>query len=309
MASATADSHGFVTTATVAHYRRLAESGAGIVFVEYSYVHSSGRSEAQQLAIDSDNKLPGLSEIARAIHAAGARAGIQLVHAGGKSTTELTSGPLLAPSPIAVPAKDRAFEVPAEMSTEQVALYQKWFVESAGRAERAGFDIVELHAAHGYGLNQWLSPLTNQRSDRYGDGHQGRARMLVEILGQIRATCGVGQLLAVRLPGQEHSHGGLSPSDVAGLVRELEHARLVDLIDVSSGLGGWRRPEGRVGEGYLVPDAAKLKRTTALPVIGVGGIESGEYIDHALSQGWLDFAAIGRAILKDPAAWRAGVLP
>jgi NADPH2 dehydrogenase len=305
MASATANSDGFATAATLEHYRRLAESGAGIVFVEYSFVHVSGRSEPQQLAVDADDKIPGLREIAQVIQSAGALAGIQLVHAGGKSTTELVRGPLLGPSAIVVPAKDRIFEAPTAMTTMQIAHYQTWFVDGAQRAQKAGFDIIELHAAHGYGLNQWLSPLTNQRTDIYGGNTLSRARMLFEILRRIRTACGPLQVVAVRLPGQEHASGGLTATDVTEIVQKLEIQGLVNLLDVSSGLGGWRRPEGRMGEGYLVSDAANLKRTTSLPVIGVGGIESGEFIDHALRQRWLDFAAVGRAILKDPRAWRS----
>lgn len=301
MASSTADSRGFATDATIAHYRRLASSGAGIVFVEYSFVHSSGRSEARQLGADEDAKIPGLARIASAIHDAGALAGLQIVHAGAKTSREFTGGPLIAPSPIAVPVKDREMETPDELRPEDIALYVSWWSEAARRASDAGFDIVELHAAHGYGLNQWLSPLTNRRNDAYGGDPEKRARLLLRIFDEIRTKTDL--LMAVRLAAHDHLTGGLSLEESRRLVGQLE-ARGLQLLDVSSGIGGWKRPQGRDGEGYLVADAQALKAGTSLPVIGVGGIRSNEYIDRALQLGWLDFAAVGRAILADPELWK-----
>jgi len=296
MASGTADAQGATTSATLAHYRRLARSGAGLVFVEYSFIHPSGRSEERQLGADDDAKIPGLTRIAEAIHSEGALAGLQLVHAGGKTSTALTGQPLIAPSPIPVPVKDRELETPEEFELARVPELATWWKNAAGRASRAGFDVIELHAAHGYGLNQWISPLTNQRRDRYAG-----AALLFEILSEIRSM--TDRLLAVRLPAHDHFPGGLGLDETSAIARELER-RGLDLLDVSSGVGGWRRPEGRNGEGYLVADAHALKSRVSIPVIGVGGIETGVYIDRALSQNQLDFAAVGRALLKDPEKWR-----
>jgi NADPH2 dehydrogenase len=301
MASETADARGASTPATIEHYANLASSGAGIVFAEYTFVHPSGRGEENQLGADSDDKLPGLRAIARAITRTGALAGLQLVHVGGKTTKALAGGEPMSPSGVRVPVKGWEPDLPRAMSRSDIELWVSWFTAAAVRAADAGFDLIELHAAHGYGLNQWLSPLTNKREDEYGGGMAGRARILFEIIDSIRAAAPE-LLIAVRLPGQDHMEGGLTTSDMGILVMRLE-ARGVDLIDVSSGIGGWRRPEGRSGEGYLVNDAAGLKAFTALPVIGVGGIETGDFIDRILAEGRVDFAAVGRAILKDPRAW------
>ncbi len=306
MASQTASPGGFVTDETLKHYKRLTESQAGLVIAEYSFVHTSGKSEESQLGISSEAHVQGLAKLAKVIHQAGALAGIQLSHGGGKSDSSLTQGPLMGPSAVAVPVKDRVLETPRAMISEDIELWQKAFVEAAGRAFQAGFDLVELHSAHGYGLNQWLSPLTNQRLDPYGFHLQGRLRLLKEIIAQIQLKYPP-LLLSVRLPGQDFLEGGLRVEEMIRVAQELEKQG-VHLIHVSSGIGGWRRPSTRQGEGYLVDEAAQIQKQISVPVIGVGGIESGEYIDAKIQAGDISLAAVGRAILKDPAAWFEKVL-
>jgi NADPH2 dehydrogenase len=301
MASGTADQAGFATQATFDHYQRLSTASAGIVFVEYSYVHSSGRGEENQLAADSSDKEAGLAVIASIIRSQGSLAGLQIVHAGGKSNRELTNGKLMSASAISVPVKGTEMEVPRVMSFSDIEDWQAWFFQSAELAARAGFDFVELHAAHGYGLNQWLSPLTNQRKDSFGGSLAGRSRLLFSILEKIKLNLPE-LLVSVRIPGQDHLSGGLGLADTIWLAEELER-RGLDLLDVSSGIGGWRRPEAFTGEGYLVADATAIKSRIKIPVIGVGGIETETYIERAIRDSKIDFAAVGRAILKDPGAW------
>jgi NADPH2 dehydrogenase len=301
MASATADADGFATEQTWTHYQNLTKSGAGLVFVEYSFVHQTGKGESNQLGAAHDAQIPGLKKIAQTIQASGALAGLQIVHVGGKTTSEVTGWPLMAPSDIPVPVKGWQPGTPIAMSKDQIALWEDWFVQAAGRAAAAGFDLVELHGAHGYGLNQWLSPLTNQRTDGWGGSILDRSKLLLSIVRGIKARYPQ-LLLAIRLPASDHFEGGLSIEEMRTVISCLEFLG-VDLIDVSSGIGGWRRPQGRDGEGYLVDDATAIKLSTSLPVIGVGGIETGAFIDQALGQGRIDLAAVGRAILKDPAGW------
>lgn len=301
MASETADEQGFATAKTLAHYARLARAGTGLVMVEYTFVHASGRSEPHQLGISSDGHVPGLARIARIIHEAGAVAGLQITHSGAKSSREMTGGPLMAPSAIAVPVRGREMEVPDAMGSAEIALWKDSFAAALRRAVVAGFDLVEFHAAHGYGLNQWLSPITNRRDDAYGLTLQGRSRLLFEVIEQARAAHPQ-LLLAVRMPGQDFFEGGLSTEDARWIARELE-SRGLDIIDVSSGIGGWRRMRERSGEGYLVAEAAAIQEVISLPVIGVGGIESGSFIDETLARGRLSLAAVGRALLKDPEDW------
>ena len=302
MASQTADANGHATAATLAHYARLATSGAGLVLVEYSFVHRTGRSEPAQLSAASDEDGLGLRGIAAAIRGGGSIPGLQLTHAGGKSTKDLTDGRLMGPSGVAVPIKDGELEAPATMTLSDILLWKAAFVDAAARAVAAGFAVIELHAAHGYGLNQWLSPLTNRRCDEFGGSVAKRSRLLLEIVREIRLRH-PGLVISVRVPGQEHFPGGLSTDDATNIAILLIDAG-VDIINVSSGIGGWRRPKGRNGEGYLVDEAAILQRALPVPVIGVGGIETAAYIEEALARRQFSLAAVGRAILADPVGWR-----
>ena len=151
---------------------------------------------------------------------------------------------------------------------------KKSFLRAAKRAHVAGFNIIELHSAHGYGLNQWLSPITNKRTDKYGGIMKNRSRILLEIIDSIKEHIPE-VVLSVRIPGQDHFIGGLSYGETSALALSLQKTG-VDIINVSSGIGGWRRPRNRNGEGYLVDDAEIISRSLSIPV------------------------TVGRAILNDP---------
>lgn len=302
MASQTSNIDGFVTEKTISHYTRLAEARPGLLIVEYSFVHWSGRSEEYQLGIHSDEHITGLKTLADTIKKTGALAGIQLTHAGAKTERCFTNGILMAPSNIAVPVKDRQLEVPNSMTLEDILLWKKSFVDAVDRAVLAGFDLVELHSAHGYGLNQWLSKITNHRIDIYGDSLQGRMKLLLEIIIDIRKQHPK-LLLSVRIPGRDFIHGGIQIEDSILVAQALEKIG-VDIINVSSGIGGWKRPNERNGEGYLLNEAEQIQAAVKTPVIGVGGIKSGQFIDESLQKNRLSLAAVGRAILKDPKKWQ-----
>jgi NADPH2 dehydrogenase len=269
--------------------------------VEYTFVDISGRSEEFQMGISTPSHVAGLRELAHLIHEKGAMAGIQLTHSGAKTERKFSGGILQGPSSISVPGKNQIFEIPDSMNLSDIDRWKKSFLECAGRAVEAGFDLIELHAAHGYGLNQWLSPLTNKRMDQYGGTLFNNARLLFEIIDSIRNKFPT-ILLSVRMPGQDFMPGGLTQIDTQFIAQELEK-RGVDLLDISSGIGGWRRPESRSGEGYLVNEASQILNIVSIPVIGVGGIESGQYIDEVISTKKITLAAVGRAILKDPFGW------
>jgi NADPH2 dehydrogenase len=307
MASGTADAAGYVTPETIEHYRRLAGSGAGLLLVEYTFVDPVGRSEPNQLGAATDAHLPGLRRLREALRPAGIPVGLQLTHCGGKGSRALAGGKLVAPSAVPVPTRTGPLETPEALPLGEIPAYQEAFLAATDRAVAAGFDLVELHAAHGYGLNQWLSPLTNQRQDRYGGCPENRWRMLLELVRGIRARH-PDLALAVRLPGQDLLEGGLTLDETRRLARRLEQEGLT-LLDVSSGMGGWRRPRERRGQGYLVAEAAAVQAAVSMPVIGVGGIQEGAWIDDAVERGTISLAAVGRALLEDPSAFRSRVLP
>ncbi len=301
MASGTATTNGFVTGQTLSHYQRLVKSNAGLIIVEYTYVTSEGRSEENQLGIQFNEQVSGLKSLANILKERGALAGLQLTHAGGKSSTSFTGGTLWAPSAISTPVKNKTLEVPNEMSRSKIIALKQSFLDAANRAYQAGFDLVELHSAHGYGLNQWLSPLTNKRNDEYGNSFEGRTRLLIEIVQEIRSQ--LPQLLiSVRIPEQDFIPNGWTLDESVALTKCLK-SNGVSLVNVSSGIGGWQRPESRQGEGYLVPEAKYIQQKIDLPVIAVGGIKTGAYIDSGLKQKWFELAAIGRAVLEDPEGW------
>ena len=301
MASETSDSKGYVTPKTVEHYSNLAKSQAGLVMAEYSFIHHSGRSEEFQLGISHDDQIPGLKLISKTIHRSLAMAGIQLTHSGGKTESQFTNGTLHSPSGIVVPVKDKELEVPSIMTSADINEWKRWFLAASDRAVEAGFDLVELHAAHGYGLNQWLSPITNKRTDEYGGSVLNNARLLLEIISEIK-TRHPQLLISVRMPGQDFLSAGLTSEDSILIAKLLENAE-VDILNISSGIGGWRRPFTRSGEGYLVEEAILIQSEVSIPVIGVGGIETGNYIDQLLNDNKISLAAVGRAILKDPTSW------
>jgi len=306
MASQTATELGFASEATFEHYKRLGQSRAGIIFVEYTTVSRSGRSEEFQLSADNDDKIEGLGKIATILKAAGALSVLQLTHALGKSSKSLTGGILYGASDVPVPVKDREMETPQKLSLAEIKEIQEDFLKAVGRAVAAGFDGVELHSAHGYGLNQMLSPITNKRTDNYGGSFENRSRMLLEIVNQIKSTFPE-LIVSVRIPGQDYLPDGLAPFEMIKLAQSLETSG-VDIINVSSGLGGWRRIGTRTDEGYLVEDASRIQARVKSPVIGVGGIESAGYIEKGLNEKLFSLAAVGRAILKDPQLFAMQIL-
>lgn len=189
------------------------------------------------------------------------------------------------------------------MTGAEIELWKQSFLDAIDRAVLAGFDLIELHSAHGYGLNQWLSPITNHREDEYGRNQMGRMKLALEIVCLVRARH-PDLLISVRIPGQDFMEGGLSTTDMTMFARCLEKSG-TNIIHVSSGIGGWRRPAIRIGEGYLVEEAATIQSVVTVPVIGVGGIETGAFIDNGLQRRRFALAAVGRAILKDPIGWRS----
>lgn len=297
MASQTADKNGFATFKTIEHYSRLSKAQSSIVMVEYTFVDLSGRSEPNQLGIQSDQHIEGLKKLNSEIKSTGAYSALQLVHAGGKSERSLTDGTLLSPSGIKVPTKNEELELPDTANMKDIKNLRDSFVLAAKRADTAGFDIIELHAAHGYGLNQWISPVTNHRIDVYGGSNENRFRILLEIISEIKEKT-PRLKISVRIPGMDHFPGGLTHNDTIELAQLLEN-KGIDIVNVSSGIGGWRRPRDRNGEGYLVEDAEIIQKHINIPVIGVGGVKTPEYIHSKISDNSVSLLAVGRSILEN----------
>src|SRR3954454_9316645 len=262
---------GFVGEYHLVHLGRFALGGFGLVIVEATGVTAEGRISHGDVGLWSDEHVPGLARIADFLHAQGASAGIQLAHAGAKASSLRPwdgSGPVTtengrpheAPwhtvSASAVPVGP-GWPTPHALTAAELAEIRDAFVAATRRALAAGFDVVELHAAHGYLLHQFLSPLSNRRDDSYGGSLEARMRFPLEVIEAVRAEWPEDKPLFVRVSAVDGARQGITIEDTVALCRELK-ARGVDVVDVSGGGigGGWEHP---LGYGYQVPYSARIR--------------------------------------------------
>jgi len=284
-----------VTPPSVSHY--ACTKGPGLVIVEATTVAPEGRLSADQLGIFEDRHVGGLRALAEVIHANGAKAAIQIHHAGRNTRTKggFFGFPLVAPSAI-----NPDGETPRELTEEGIERIIHCFAAAARRAQEAGFDAVEVHAAHGFLFSQFLSPLANRRTDRWGGSLENRARFLMETLSRIRKETTGGILTWCRLGPVDGTPGGLTLDEGLEVARWLK-ADGAPLIHVSQGMGGLPvfAPPGspwcdRVHLGALV------KKAVGIPVICVGEIRRPLEAEQAVAEGLADLVAVGRGMLADP---------
>jgi 2,4-dienoyl-CoA reductase-like NADH-dependent reductase (Old Yellow Enzyme family) len=299
-AAADGPAAGGVTDWHVSHLEARAVGGCGLVMAEATAVDPLGRVSPHDLGAWSDRQVPGLARLAAAVARHGAVPGLQLGHAGPKAATHppwvarhrrvpAAEGGWLPWSP--APRPDGA-EV-HEMTTAEVAAVPGRFAAAARRARHAGFRVVEVHAAHGYLLHAFLSPLTNTRTDGYG---RDRDRLLMEVAGAVRAEWPADLPLFVRLTGTDWLPGGLTVRDATRLAGKLAAAG-VDLVDVSS--GGLLPAVIDTHPGYQVPLATAV-RAAGVPVAAVGLLEDPELVRGTLRREHADAVFAGRATLRDP---------
>jgi len=291
---------GQVTPRLVEYYAARARGGVGLVIVEASYVRADGRGFTHQLGIHQDDLVPGLRQLVEAVHAAGAQVAIQLFHAGRQTTAAVTGTRPIAPSPIPDPT---TAEPPHALSVAEIQEVEAAFAAAARRAKVAGFDLIEIHGAHGYLIAEFLSPFANRRLDEYNAGILGRTRFAREVVEHVRAAVGPDVPLLFRLSAEECVPGGLSLDQTRIIARLLEEAG-VQALDVS--VGNYATP-GRlitapmdVDRGWLTADAARIKEAVSLPVIAVGRLDSPLLAEQVLASGAADLIAIGRGLLTDP---------
>ncbi len=292
MATELASERGEVTDALLRHYK-LRARGTGIVIVEHTFISEEGRRSKNQLGIYSDELISGLKRLARTIKEEGATAIIQLNHAGAKAPSEIIGRRPVGPSSVQVPGSE---EISKELSREEIEEIIEKFVNAARRAMEAGFDGVEIHGAHGFLLSEFLSPLTNKRTDEYGGSLENRMRLHLKTVDMVRRQ--VDDLLFFRLGVTDYMEGGLTLEEGVKVAMTLEKHG-VDVIDVSGGLCG-SRPPWTAEEGYFLNLSEAVKTKVSVPVIGVGGIKSPVFADKALKEGKANLIAVGRAFLADP---------
>jgi 2,4-dienoyl-CoA reductase-like NADH-dependent reductase (Old Yellow Enzyme family) len=296
MYSAAAD--GQATDWHLAHYLARAVGGVGLLITEATAVESRGRISGNDLGLWADAQVEPVTRVVRAVDAEGAAIGVQLAHAGRKAwSPEKGHGPeqSVAPSPLAFAEEWRA---PQELTLPDIDRIIAAWQAAARRAEAAGFDLVEIHAAHGYLNHQFLSPLSNHRTDDYGGTLANRMRFLVRVVEAVRQVWPQDKPLSVRLSVTDWVEGGLTPDEVVVVARELRLGG-VDLIDCSSG-GSVPLPPPDPGPGYQIPFADKVRREAGIATGAVGLISAPELAEEIVRNGRADLVVLGRVLLRHP---------
>ncbi len=280
---------GIITPFHFTHLISRAVGQAGLVMTEATAVQPEGRISAQDLGIWEDEHIEGLTELNEQLHAYGAKTAIQLAHAGRKAELE---SDIFAPTAMRF---NDSYKVHVEMTAENIGQTVDAFKQAARRARSAGFDIVELHGAHGYLINQFLSPLTNQRTDRYGGTRENRYRFLSEIIEAVQTEWN-GPLF-VRISTNEYNESGNTLEDIIYFANEMKKQG-IDLIDCSS--GGVVPAKVSAYPGYQVPRSEAIKQQTGIATGAVGLITSGIQADEIIQNNRADVVIIGRAMLRNP---------
>jgi 2,4-dienoyl-CoA reductase-like NADH-dependent reductase (Old Yellow Enzyme family) len=302
---------GLVNDWHLVHLGRFALGGAGLVFVEATGVEARGRISPGDVGLWNDDQARALSRIVEFLQANGAKAGIQLAHAGRKASTrrpwdgggELTvedaargeaGWETLAPS--ALPFAE-TYPLPKAMSTADMGEVIVAFREAARRADDAGFDVVEIHAAHGYLLHEFLSPLSNHRNDAYGGDLAGRMKFPLEVIQTVRAVWPEAKPLFLRISAVDHVEGGVTIADSVAFAKAAK-ALGVDVVDCSSG-GNTPTPPP-LSPGYQVPYAAAVREGAGVATMAVGLILEPGLAEEILASGKADLVALARPALDDP---------
>ena len=289
------------------HLGQFAAGGAGVVFVEATGVSPEGRITPGCVGLYSDACEQAFKPVLAFMRANGAGLiGIQLAHAGRKASAARTwegGGPLtgaqawrtVGPSPIQF---GPAWPAPAELDAAGMDKVKTDFVAATSRAARLGFDLIELHGAHGYLFSAFLSPLANQRADAYGGALENRMRFPLEVFEAVRAAWPDDRPLGMRVNGSDYVDGGWTPDEAVAFARELKQ-RGCDFVDMS---GGGNSPAQLVpfAPGYQVPFAARVRQETGVATMAVGLITEAVQANQIVASGQADFVALGRAMLRNP---------
>ncbi len=297
------EADGRPTAKLAACYRDLASGGVGLIITGYTFVRPDGKQLPGKMGIHTDDFASDMRNLVRAVHSEGGKICLQLVHAGGQTDTKTAGRQPFAPSAVKV---DQFEEETAAMSTKDIEEIVAAFGDGARRAKEYGFDAVQLHAAHGYLINQFLSPLTNRRTDIYGGSIGNRCRFLVEVYRRVRSEVGADFPVLAKLNGSDNLEGGLSISDAIYAATLLDREK-IDAIEVSGGTpaSGEKGPV-RVKihkpkqEAYNLDLASEIKKEVQCPVIVVGGFRSLEVINRAIMDEGIDYVSMARPFIREP---------
>ncbi|MCP4681874.1 MAG: FAD-dependent oxidoreductase [Desulfobacterales bacterium] len=296
-----ADADGFITQRTLDYYAERAKGGVGLAIVEYSYIDDkASKSVFNQIAISRDEMIPGLSKLSKAIKENGARAGIQLSHTGG---CRMTLEPSVSPSGIPVTPPLGGMAESEELTVEGIKEIVESFARAAGRAKQAGFDMIELHGAHGYLITEFFSRHANKRTDAYGGTLHKRMRFGLEVVEAVRNQVGKDYPLGIRISGTDYDENGITLDESIEFAKELESAG-VDIIHVS---GSTDMIVHKIFLPIYYPRAFNVylaegvrKAVSKVPIIATGGITTPDLAEEILAAGKADFVALAKPLLADP---------
>ncbi len=283
-------------------FRILGENEVGMIISGYAYVMKNGKSNAGQTGIYSDELIPAWKQVCEAVRETDAIALMQIVHGGRQVRHRVNPGPVWAPSAIADPVFK---SMPEAMIPEQIDQVKQAFVDAAVRAGNAGFHGIQLHAAHGYLLSQFLSPFLNKRLDQYGGTTRNRGRLIVEILSDIRQRVPEDFIIGIKINGTDGVKGGLELNETIEILKILQEKGL-DFIEMSGGIAEVRnctvKPKIVPGEdeGYFRQYAKAVRRSLRLPVSTVGGFRSLETIEETIASGDADMVSLCRPLIREP---------
>ncbi|MDD2371081.1 MAG: NADPH dehydrogenase NamA [Firmicutes bacterium] len=298
-----ADNEGNVNDIHFNHYVSRAMGGVGLIIVEATAITQNGRISDNCLGIWNDSKIPGLKRIAEGCQRYGSKVAIQINHAGRKCTA--AADYTLAPSAIAF---DETYRIPREISKDEIKVAIGQYGQAARRASLAGFDALEVHGAHGYLISEFLSPLTNKRTDEYGGSLENRARFLIEVLEEVSKNWPSDKPLLLRVSATDHLPEGMKVEDMIQIINMVKDK--VDLVHVST--GGVAYAPIKVYPGYQVKYAEIIKRECQVPTIAVGLIRTEELVNEILGNDRADLVAMGRELFRNPyfvvqTAWNHGI--
>lgn len=298
-----ADANGRVTDKLCNYLVTLAQGGVGLIITGYTAIRPDGRQLPGQMAIYDASSLPGLTRLAEAVHAAGGKLCVQLVHAGGQTSSTTIGQQPLAPSGIAAAQYP---ETPQELDTANIADLIARFAAAARICQEGGCDAIQLHGGHGYLISQFLSPLTNQRTDGYGGDLAGRSRFLLETYRAVRAAVGPDFPILIKLNAADHLEGAFALNEAVEVARLLDEEGIT-AIEVTSGTPASKdlAPirtgiNSRDKEGYNLELAARIKHAVSCPVGVVGGFRGFETVDGAIRREEVDFVAMSRPLIREP---------
>ncbi len=291
----------------------LTGGNPGLIITGHTYVSPTGQATLRQLGVDNDSRIEGLSEMTAAVHRKGGRIMMQLAHGGLRADAKFSNMTPMGPS-----AAQGLIEPPGrEMTIEDIRQTVDDFGQAARRAEAAGFDGVQIHAAHGYLLGQFLSPAFNQRTDEYGDRLENRARIVLDVLQRIRQEVGPDFPIFIKINCEDFLNNGLTRDDFIQVCAMLDRTG-IDAIEVSGGtlLSGKHIPFRKEitferDQAYFRQAAKKLKARIKTPVILVGGIRSYLLAERLVDEGYADYLSMSRPFIREPwliARWQSGDL-